>query len=154
MGWVARCTSPDTGANVQLVTRDATAPEDSVISVHTDDVDGAYEEALKLGYEIVHPITQSPGVCAASTVTGHAPVSGYGDPGSDPDLGAPDVADRQGADVGYVEPSEREAAEQAARLEEIRKALLLSMQPLVRGEVEIARHRWTVIGRPGEVGRP
>ena len=35
MGWVARYTSPDTGANVQLVTRDATSPEDSVISVHT-----------------------------------------------------------------------------------------------------------------------
>ncbi len=55
MGWVARYTSPDTGANVQLVTRDATAPEDSVMSVQTDDVDGAYEEALELGYEIVHP---------------------------------------------------------------------------------------------------
>jgi predicted enzyme related to lactoylglutathione lyase len=26
MGWVARYTSPDTGANVQLVTRDAAAP--------------------------------------------------------------------------------------------------------------------------------
>ncbi len=57
MGWVARCSSPDTGANVQLVTRDATAPEDSVISVHTDDVDGAFEEAQRLGYEIVQPIT-------------------------------------------------------------------------------------------------
>jgi len=45
MGWVARYTSPDTETNVQLVTRDATAPEDSIISVHTDDVDGAYEEA-------------------------------------------------------------------------------------------------------------
>jgi catechol 2,3-dioxygenase-like lactoylglutathione lyase family enzyme len=57
MGWVARLTSPDSGANVQLVTRDATAPEDSVVSVHTDDVDRAYEEARRLGYEIVHPIT-------------------------------------------------------------------------------------------------
>jgi predicted enzyme related to lactoylglutathione lyase len=57
MGWVARYTSPDSGANVQLVTRDATAPEDSVMSVHTDDVDGAYEEAQRLGYEIVHPLT-------------------------------------------------------------------------------------------------
>ena len=56
MGWVARYTSPDTGANVQLVTGDATAPEDSVISVHTDDVDDAYEEAQRLGYEIVKPI--------------------------------------------------------------------------------------------------
>ena len=45
MGWVARYTSSDTRANVQLVTRDATAPEDSVISVHTDDVEATYEEA-------------------------------------------------------------------------------------------------------------
>jgi predicted enzyme related to lactoylglutathione lyase len=60
MGWVARYAPPDTRANIQLVTRDATAPEDSVISVHTDDVEGAYEEAQKLGYEIVHPITTEP----------------------------------------------------------------------------------------------
>ena len=60
MGWVARYTSPGTGASVQLVTRDATAPEDSVISVQTDGVEGAYEEAQKLGYEIVHPITTEP----------------------------------------------------------------------------------------------
>jgi catechol 2,3-dioxygenase-like lactoylglutathione lyase family enzyme len=57
LGWVARCTSPDTGASVQLVTRDATAPEDSAISVQTDDVDAAYAEAQQLGYEIVHPLT-------------------------------------------------------------------------------------------------
>jgi predicted enzyme related to lactoylglutathione lyase len=60
LGWVARYSSPDTGANVQLVTRDATAPEDSVMSVHTDDVDGAYEQARRLGYEIVQPITTEP----------------------------------------------------------------------------------------------
>jgi predicted enzyme related to lactoylglutathione lyase len=62
LGWVARYTSPDTGANVQLVTRDATAAEDSVISVPTDDVEGAYEEAQRLGNEIVHPITTEPGL--------------------------------------------------------------------------------------------
>ncbi len=67
MGWVARFTSPATGANVQLVTRDATAREDSVISVQTDDVDGAYEEARELGYEIVHPITTEPWGCAGSS---------------------------------------------------------------------------------------
>ena len=44
-------------ANVQLVTRDATAREDLVISVHTDDIESAYEEAQKLGCEIVHPRT-------------------------------------------------------------------------------------------------
>ncbi|MCY0904716.1 VOC family protein [Arthrobacter sp. H14-L1] len=57
MGWVARYVSPDTGTTVQLVTHDATSPEDSVISVHTDDIEGAYEEAQQLGYEIVYPIT-------------------------------------------------------------------------------------------------
>jgi len=60
MRWVARYTSPDTAANVQLVTRDATAAEDSVISVLTDDVDGAYAEAQRLGYEIVRPLITEP----------------------------------------------------------------------------------------------
>ncbi len=60
MGWVARYTSPDTGAHLQLVTRDAAAPEDPVISVLVDDIDGAYEDAQRLGYEIVHPITTEP----------------------------------------------------------------------------------------------
>jgi predicted enzyme related to lactoylglutathione lyase len=57
MGWVARLTSADSKAVVQLVTRDATAAEDSVISVCTDDIDGAYAEARQLGYEIVHPLS-------------------------------------------------------------------------------------------------
>jgi predicted enzyme related to lactoylglutathione lyase len=60
MGWVARYTSPDTGVNVQLLTHDATASEDAVISVHTNDIQAAYEEAQKLGYEIVHPLTTEP----------------------------------------------------------------------------------------------
>jgi predicted enzyme related to lactoylglutathione lyase len=59
-GWVTRYTSPGTGANVQLVTLDATGPEDSVISVHTNDVEAAYEEAQELGCEIVKPITTEP----------------------------------------------------------------------------------------------
>ncbi len=60
MGWVARLSSPDRPVSVQLVTSDRSAPEDSVMSVHTDDVDGAYAEAQKLGYEIVHPLTTEP----------------------------------------------------------------------------------------------
>jgi predicted enzyme related to lactoylglutathione lyase len=60
MGWVARYVCSETGAKVQLVTRDKTAPEDSVISVHTDDVEGAYREAQKLGYEIVKPLATEP----------------------------------------------------------------------------------------------
>jgi predicted enzyme related to lactoylglutathione lyase len=57
MGWVARYTSADRRAVVQLVTRDATAAEDSVISVCTDDIDTAYAEAQELGYEVVHPLS-------------------------------------------------------------------------------------------------
>jgi predicted enzyme related to lactoylglutathione lyase len=60
MGWVARYTSPETGANVQLVTRDATSPQDSAISVQTPDVEEAYAQAQALGYEIVHPLTTEP----------------------------------------------------------------------------------------------
>jgi catechol 2,3-dioxygenase-like lactoylglutathione lyase family enzyme len=60
LGWVARYVSPETGARLQLVSGDASAPEDSAISVHTDDVDGAYREAQELGYEIVHPLTAEP----------------------------------------------------------------------------------------------
>lgn len=59
LGWVARYLSPDGNAFVQLVTRDATASQDSVISVHVGaDVDEAYEEAKRRGYEIVHPLTE------------------------------------------------------------------------------------------------
>lgn len=57
LGWVARYTSPNSGVNIQLMTRDATAPEDPVISVRVDDIDAAYSQARERGYEIVHPLT-------------------------------------------------------------------------------------------------
>jgi catechol 2,3-dioxygenase-like lactoylglutathione lyase family enzyme len=57
IGWVARYSSPDAEARLQLVTGDRTAAEDSVISVCTNDIDGAYAEAQELGYDIVHPLT-------------------------------------------------------------------------------------------------
>ena len=60
MGWVTRFSSPETGASVQLVTRDATAPEDSVASIRVDDVEAALVEAQERGYEIVHPLTTEP----------------------------------------------------------------------------------------------
>jgi len=61
MGWVARFQSPDGRAVVQLVTRDATAPDDSVISIAVGDgVEEAYEEAQRRGFEIVHPLTTEP----------------------------------------------------------------------------------------------
>ena len=59
LGWVARYESPEGKPAVQLVTRDATAPENPVISVAVgDDIDDAYAEARARGYEIVHPLTK------------------------------------------------------------------------------------------------
>jgi predicted enzyme related to lactoylglutathione lyase len=61
LGWVARLVSPDGRASVQLVTKDATSTVDSVMSVQVgDDVDEAYAEAQRRGYEIVHPLTEEP----------------------------------------------------------------------------------------------
>jgi predicted enzyme related to lactoylglutathione lyase len=59
MGWVAHYQTPDGAAHVQLVTTDATAPEDSAISIHVGSgVEEAYEEAKRRGYEIVYPLTE------------------------------------------------------------------------------------------------
>ena len=61
MGWVARYSTPGGEASVQLVTQDATAPENPAVSVHLgDDVDEAYAEAQRRGYEIVYPLTTEP----------------------------------------------------------------------------------------------
>lgn len=60
LGWVARLGTPDERVHLQLVTRDATAPEDSVASISVDDIDAAYAQARERGYEIVHPLTDEP----------------------------------------------------------------------------------------------
>lgn len=61
MGWVARLTSPDGEAVIQLVSRDATSAVDSVASVLVgDSVDDAYADAQRRGLEIVHPLTTEP----------------------------------------------------------------------------------------------
>ncbi len=61
LGWVTRYVAAGEGstavAEIQVVTRDASAPEDAVASVLVDDVDAAYDEARARGYEIVHPLT-------------------------------------------------------------------------------------------------
>ena len=57
LGWVARHTSPESGATVQVMTSDATAPVDPVVSVMVHDVELAYRQAQERAYEIVHPLT-------------------------------------------------------------------------------------------------
>jgi predicted enzyme related to lactoylglutathione lyase len=61
LGWVANLQTPDGRAVLQLVTRDATSPVDSTISVHVgDDVEAAYADAQRRGLEIVHALTTEP----------------------------------------------------------------------------------------------
>jgi catechol 2,3-dioxygenase-like lactoylglutathione lyase family enzyme len=57
LGWIRRYTSPGTGATIQAVNRDATAPVVPVATIKVDDVDEAYAEAQERGYAIVHPLT-------------------------------------------------------------------------------------------------
>jgi uncharacterized glyoxalase superfamily protein PhnB len=57
LGWVTSFRSP-TGATVHLVSSDPTAPEPSALSVLVSDVEAAYAEAQRRGYEIVHPLTR------------------------------------------------------------------------------------------------
>src|ERR1700712_3062471 len=56
LGWVARYRSPGTDVNVQLMTHDASATADPVISVMVDDIEAAYAQAQERGYQIVHPV--------------------------------------------------------------------------------------------------
>jgi predicted enzyme related to lactoylglutathione lyase len=61
LDWVTRFVVPGGQASVQVVTHDATSDHDSVMSVHVgNDIDDAYVEAQRRGYEIVYPLTQEP----------------------------------------------------------------------------------------------
>ena len=61
LGWVVNLQSPDGRAIVQLVSKDATSAVDSNISVHVGgEVEEAYAEAQRRGFEIVHPLTTEP----------------------------------------------------------------------------------------------
>jgi catechol 2,3-dioxygenase-like lactoylglutathione lyase family enzyme len=60
LDWVARFSSPDGDVAVQLLTHDAAAAHDPVVSVKVDDVDAAYDDARRRGYEIVHPLRIEP----------------------------------------------------------------------------------------------
>lgn len=63
-GWIASFRCPDDhSVQVNVVSTDATAPEDAAVSINLDsaaDVDAAYEEAQRRGYDIVHPLTDEP----------------------------------------------------------------------------------------------
>ena len=60
-GWIVTFAAPDNpAAQVSLMTQDASAPVQPDASIEVDDVDAAYAAAQRLGYEIVHPVTDEP----------------------------------------------------------------------------------------------
>ncbi len=67
LDWVTRFVVPSSGEHIQLVSRDATAPENPLVTVKVDDVDDAYAEARRRGYEVVNPSPRSRGVFAGSS---------------------------------------------------------------------------------------
>ena len=60
-GWIVTFAAPDNpAAQISLMTQDASAPVQPDASIEVDDVDAAYAAAQRLGYEIVHPLTDEP----------------------------------------------------------------------------------------------
>jgi len=51
------CPAP---VSTSSISRDATAPENPLLTVKVDDVDDAYAAARRRGYEVVHPLTTEP----------------------------------------------------------------------------------------------
>jgi len=61
LGWIVSYrSSQQPAAQVSLVSSDARAAVDSVLSMGVLDVDGLHAEAVRRGYQIVHPLTDEP----------------------------------------------------------------------------------------------
>ncbi len=60
-GWIMTLADPvNSGAQISLMTHDATAPVVPDVSVQVHDVDSTYAAAVEQGAEIVHPLTDEP----------------------------------------------------------------------------------------------
>ena len=56
--WIITFAAPNNpGAQISVMSRDEGASVEPDLSVEVDDVDEAYAAALRMGYEIVHPLT-------------------------------------------------------------------------------------------------
>jgi catechol 2,3-dioxygenase-like lactoylglutathione lyase family enzyme len=68
MDWVMTFVSPtNPTAQVIVISEDASAPVAPQMSVEVDDVDAVHAEAVRQGVEIVHPLTDGPGVSGGSS---------------------------------------------------------------------------------------
>jgi catechol 2,3-dioxygenase-like lactoylglutathione lyase family enzyme len=57
LGWIVTLADDELRHQVSLMTRDATAPVNPMVSIEVDDVDAAYEAARDAGLQIVHPLS-------------------------------------------------------------------------------------------------
>jgi catechol 2,3-dioxygenase-like lactoylglutathione lyase family enzyme len=61
LGWIVTFAVPGNSATqISVMGADASAPVHPDVSIEVDDVDAAHEQARRLGYEIVHPLTDEP----------------------------------------------------------------------------------------------
>jgi catechol 2,3-dioxygenase-like lactoylglutathione lyase family enzyme len=68
MGWIITFVSPgNPTAQVSVVREDASAPVVPQITVEVADVDAIHAEAMRRGLDIVHPLTDEPWGCGASS---------------------------------------------------------------------------------------
>jgi len=61
LGWIVTFAAPDNpAAQISLMRADASAAVQADVSIEVDDVDAAHAAALRLGCEILHPLTDEP----------------------------------------------------------------------------------------------
>jgi catechol 2,3-dioxygenase-like lactoylglutathione lyase family enzyme len=61
LGWIVTFSAPgNPTAQISVMRQDATASVQADVSIEVDDVDAVHATAQRLGYEIVHPLTDEP----------------------------------------------------------------------------------------------
>ena len=61
LGWIVTFAAPGASAvQISVMERDASAPVLPDASIEVDDVDAVHAAARRLGYEVVHPLTDEP----------------------------------------------------------------------------------------------
>jgi predicted enzyme related to lactoylglutathione lyase len=61
LGWITTFASPgNPTAQLSVLQQDASADVQADVSIEVDDVDAAHAAAVRLGCEIVHPLTNEP----------------------------------------------------------------------------------------------
>jgi catechol 2,3-dioxygenase-like lactoylglutathione lyase family enzyme len=61
LGWIATFAAPDTPrVQISVMARDASASEQPDVSIEVDDVDAVHAAAVRLGHEVVYPLTNEP----------------------------------------------------------------------------------------------